>query len=112
MVKIRETVTLPNEHVGVVWEVYEYGYLAQDIFTEHMEIVYTCASPIAPKMKHKCTNKLNSTEVCEYLDRFASENIEVVNITESFGGFIIFYKEETNESKMNRLGKKIESIFN
>lgn len=111
MVKIRETVILPNGHDGFVWGVYEYGYIAQDIITEKMEIVYTCASPIPPKVVHKCTNKLNSFEVCEHLDKFASENIEIVNITESISGFIIFYKEENSKSKTDRLGKLIESIF-
>lgn len=47
----------------------------------------------------------------EYLDKFSSENIEVTDIVGTMGGFTIFYKEETENSKYNRLGKKLESIF-
>lgn len=105
----RDKVTLPNGQVGTIWHVYEFGYIACDDKTgKSFPIIIN--SPIQPIFKHKCSTMGSGHDVCNWLDEHP--NVELIDICcSSFGGFYIFYKEETFESINNRLGERLKSIF-
>ena len=91
--EINEKVTLPNGNVGTIWHIYEYGYIACDDKTGKL-ITIIIESPIQPILKHKCLTLSRGDETCKWLDEHS--DVELIDICcSSFGGFYIFYQEET-----------------
>ena len=108
-VNLRDVVKLPNGHDGFVWHIYEYGYVANDMETHNMEYVFLKESPIPPEFEHECKTNLSSYDTCYWLDKLT--DVEIIAVTDSVAGYSIFYKQETEKSKKNRLGKLISSII-
>ena len=113
--KLKDIVTLPNGDKGSVVGIFEHGYITLNERTNKFVIFITDDCVIKPKFYHYSIHCRDEFILCDKLNELTNQDVnierEIVNIVGDKGNFYIIYREETCDSKMTRLGERIEGIF-